>query len=172
MKKILYLLLTLSLFSCLSDDDFERNQAELEQQQREFNEQLEKDTKIIEDYIKENGLDSVMTTRQGLHYKIIKPGEGENAKPNDAVVVTYNGRFLDGTVFDKTEEDKPVEFNITQRLIFGFAQGLTLLKPGGKATLLIPSGLGYGRTGRANADPVVKPNTILLFDIELLEIIN
>ena len=165
-------MLTLSLFSCLSDDEFERNQAELEQQQREFNAQLEKDTKIIEDYVKEKGLDSVMKTSQGLQYIIIKPGEGENAKANDRVFVNYKGMLLDGTVFDETEEGKPADFNLTRNLIFGFAQGLTLLKPGGEATLFIPSGLAYGRAGRPNADPVIKPNAVLIFNIELLEIKN
>jgi FKBP-type peptidyl-prolyl cis-trans isomerase len=102
----------------------------------------------------------------GLYYQILKEGNGENVLATDTVIVYYKGSLLsDGSVFDQTKEDKPVTFPLS-RLIKGWAIGLSKCKEGGKIRLIIPSALGYSIRSRS---PAIPPNSILVFDIEVLK---
>ncbi|HEY8995252.1 MAG TPA: FKBP-type peptidyl-prolyl cis-trans isomerase [Lacunisphaera sp.] len=102
----------------------------------------------------------------GLGVKILVPGEGTPPTLSDRVRVHYTGRLANGTVFDDTrKKDKPAEFAVG-RLVRGFSDGLTYLKPGGHAILYIPPSLGYGSMQAGNIPPVSG----LIFDVELLAV--
>jgi len=108
----------------------------------------------------------VQTATSGLQYKIIRPGKGVAPKPADKVKVHYAGKLLDGSEFDSSyKRNAPATFGLTQ-VIKGWTEGLQLVKPGGKVQLFVPPELGYGATAR----PGIPANSVLIFDVELLEI--
>jgi peptidylprolyl isomerase len=109
-------------------------------------------------------------TESGLNYKITQENpSGKSPKSGDMVSVHYEGRLVDGTVFDSSyKRGNPIEFPLGQRrVIAGWDEGIALLKTGEKATLVIPSDLGYGPNG---AGGVIPPNATLVFDVELVDI--
>lgn len=115
------------------------------------------------EFLRDNaGRRGVQRTASGLQYKIHKEGVGSKVGPKDTVVVNYEGRFLDGKVFDKGEK---VSFE-ANRVIKGWTEGLSLLGEGGKAIFYIPSELAYGERGNRS----IGPNAVLIFDVEVLEI--
>ncbi len=104
-------------------------------------------------------------TASGLYYIIEKEGAGNSPNATSTVKVHYEGKFMDGKIFDSSiQRGQPIEFGLNQ-VIPGWTEGLQLLKPGGKAKLLIPPGLAYGEGGR----PGIPPSSWLLFDVELLD---
>ncbi len=110
-------------------------------------------------------------TATGLRYKITQTNaEGKPAKRGDNVQVHYTGTLLDGTKFDSSvERGQPISFAVgTGRVIPGWDEGIMLLKEGEKASLVIPSFLGYGKRGRGP----IPTNAILMFDIELVKVGN
>jgi len=110
----------------------------------------------------------VKTTASGLQYQIIKEGSGASPKPTDTVKVHYRGTLTDGTQFDSSyDRNEPAEFPLNG-VIKGWTEGLQLLKVGGKMKLFVPSDLAYGPQGR----PGIPPNSVLIFDIELLKIVT
>jgi FKBP-type peptidyl-prolyl cis-trans isomerase len=98
-------------------------------------------------------------------------GKGEVAKAGDKVRVHYTGTLTDGKEFDSSRKrNQPIEFVLGQgRVIKGWDQGVAGMKVGGKRKLTIPPGLGYGLRG---SPPVIPPNSTLLFDVELVEIVK
>lgn len=108
--------------------------------------------------------DGVVTTTSGLQYKVVKQGEGETAKKGDKITVTYKGTTIDGVTFD--ESKKPIEFPL-ENMIEGWIEGLQLMNEGSEYILYIPSKLAYGENG---ASQIVKPNSVLIFDVQLLKI--
>ncbi|RYM34623.1 peptidylprolyl isomerase [Brumimicrobium glaciale] len=125
--------------------------------------QFDKDTKEIEEYISNKKLDAVKTS-SGLYYVITDDGTGNHPVSNDNVTVRYKGYTTDGNVFDQSDEEG-ITFNL-QQVIKGWTEGIPYFKEGGKGVLLIPSKLGYGESGSGS----IKPNTVLVFDVDLLEI--
>jgi len=118
-------------------------------------------------FLAENAKKSdVQTTASGLQYKIIEPGEGPKPGPQDTVLVRYKGNLLSGDVFDEVwgEDSEPIRLTL-DRVIPGWTEGLQLLGKGGKATLYIPSALGYGESGTGG----IEPNSTLIFDVELVD---
>ena len=110
---------------------------------------------------------SAKTTASGLRYIIEKEGEGENPKATSSVTVHYTGYLLNGNKFDSSvDRGQPAVFGLNQ-VIPGWTEGLQLLKPGGKAKLIIPANLGYGANGYP---PVIPPNSWLVFDVELIKV--
>jgi FKBP-type peptidyl-prolyl cis-trans isomerase len=111
------------------------------------------------------------TTDSGLKYKINKPSDGANAKNGDKVRVHYAGKLTNGSEFDSSfKRNKPFEFIVGEgRVIKGWDEALKILKLGENATFVIPSNLGYGARG---AGGVIPPNATLVFEIELLEILD
>jgi peptidylprolyl isomerase len=108
-------------------------------------------------------------TASGLRFIELTPGSGENPKPGDIVSVHYTGTLTDGTKFDSSvDRGKPIEFRIGKgQVIPGWDEGIAMLKPGGKARLVIPPQLGYGERG-AGAD--IPPNATLIFEVELVSV--
>lgn len=148
----------------------------------EAEKRLADDVITIDAYLEKNGI-KADSTAEGLRYVISKPGEGPMPEKGQTVVVNYTGRLLDGTMFDSSiEEDakqggvyresrdynEPFEFPLGQgRVIKGWDLGIALLNKGAKAKLYIPSPLGYGPRGTG---AIIKPNSILVFEVELVDI--
>ncbi len=113
--------------------------------------------------------EGVKVLPSGLQYKVIKEGTGETPKAQDKVRTHYRGRLLDGTEFDSSYKDnKPIEF-LLSRVIKGWGEALQLMKVGSKWELYIPANLAYGERGKP---PVIPPNSTLIFEVELLDIVK
>ena len=111
--------------------------------------------------------EEVRTTESGLQFIVMEAGEGDNPVAADSVEVHYEGRLIDGSVFDSSfERGQTVTFGLTQ-VIPGWTEGLQLMKPGGKFKFIIPPELGYGEGG---AGQMIGPNATLVFDVELISI--
>jgi FKBP-type peptidyl-prolyl cis-trans isomerase len=129
--------------------------------------QREEDIAILDQYLSENSI-SAQSTESGLRYVIDVEGSGDHPVPGDNVKVHYTGALLDGTTFDSSVGKDPIEIVIGRgQVIPGWDEGILLLSPGGKGTLYIPSVLAYGERGYGAAIP---PNSILKFDVELVEV--
>ena len=119
-------------------------------------------------FLKENAAkDGVITTASGLQYKVLVKGEGEVPQKTDKVLVNYEGRLVDGTVFDASAKhgDKPASFRADQ-VIKGWTEALTMMPVGSKWQLYIPQELAYGERNMGN----IKPYSTLIFDVELVGI--
>ncbi|MFP4502978.1 MAG: FKBP-type peptidyl-prolyl cis-trans isomerase [Candidatus Hydrogenedentota bacterium] len=110
----------------------------------------------------------ITETDSGLQYRVVEEGEGATPEADDEVKVHYEGRFVDGEVFDSSyERGEPAVFNAS-RVISGWTEGLQLMKEGAKYRFWIPGDLAYGPSGRGG----IPPNATLVFDVELLEVMN
>ena len=111
--------------------------------------------------------EGVKVTKSGLQYKVVKTGEGASPKQTSKVTTHYEGRLLDGTVFDSSyKRGAPATFGVTQ-VIPGWTEALQLMKEGDQWELYIPSNLAYGERG-AGGD--IGPNSTLIFKIELIKV--
>ena len=114
--------------------------------------------------------EGVKVTPSGLQYKVLKEGNGEVPKASDEVEVIYEGRMLDGTVFDATSKHhgaKTDKFN-AGRLIKGWTEALTMMPVGSKWEIYIPQELAYGERGAGQ----IPPYSTLVFDLELVSIVK
>lgn len=103
----------------------------------------------------------------GVHYQIIKAGKGDSPAKDASVVVHYRGTKTDGTEFDSSHKrGEPATFPVN-RVIPGFSDALTHMKPGGHWKVVIPGKLAYGERGIPGK---IGPNETLIFDLQLLEI--
>ena len=121
-------------------------------------------------FLEENGKrPGVITTPSGLQYEVVSPGHGlRHPRPQDSVECHYEGRLLDGTVFDSSyRRHQTATFGVTQ-VIQGWVEALQLMTEGAKWKLYIPYNLAYGARGAGNDIP---PYAALVFDIELIKII-
>lgn len=106
-----------------------------------------------------------VTTKSGLHYVVVKPGDGKkHPKWGQAVTVHYTGSLMNGKIFDSSVNRGPVTFTIGE-VIEGWNEGLQLMSKGEKVTMIIPPELGYGTQGYPG---VIPPNSYLVFDVELI----
>jgi FKBP-type peptidyl-prolyl cis-trans isomerase len=137
------------------------NRAINENKARKAAENLEKTNQYLE---LARTAEGVVVTESGLHYMILSPGQGALVRPDDTVVLNYKGMFVDGKVFD---ENTGIEFQ-ADNVIEGMTEGLTKIAKGGKIRLFIPPHLAYGEKG---AGPI-GPNVLLIFEIEVLDIIS
>jgi FKBP-type peptidyl-prolyl cis-trans isomerase FkpA len=111
----------------------------------------------------------VVTTASGLQYMVLRQGSGERPNPSSKVRVNYEGKLLDGHVFDSSyERGEPVEFGLNQ-VIKGWSEGVSLMPVGSKYRFWIPSNLAYGPDGMPQGG--IGPDATLTFDVELLGIL-
>ncbi len=111
--------------------------------------------------------EGVTITESGLQYEIVTAGTGNSPKTTDTVTVHYKGTTIDGTVFDdSSKRGEPAVFGVTQ-VIPGWSEVLQLMKEGAKYKVVIPSSLAYGERG---VPPMIEPNSVLVFDVELVSI--
>lgn len=112
----------------------------------------------------------VISTRSGLQYQVLENGSGERPTASSRVKVNYQGSLLDGSVFDSSyQRGEPAVFGLNQ-VIAGWTEGLALMPVGAKYRFWIPGELAYGTRGAPGG--VIGPNATLVFDVELLEIVN
>ncbi len=115
----------------------------------------------VQAYVTSNGIAATQHC-SGLFYTIDLPGTGTTPTVCNTIVMNYEGRLTNGTVFDKTTTT-PLTITLSQ-LITGFKNGLPLIKAGGKITLYVPPSLGYGSSQAGS----IPPNSILIFSVQLL----
>lgn len=127
--------------------------------------EIAKENEIILAAIKEGKFDTTGSASM-VYYKILQEGTGKQVTLNDTLVVRYKGSLMNGFIFDETKKE-PATFPL-KRLIRGWQIGLPFCKQGGKIRLIIPSALAYSIRNLG----VIPPNSILIFDIEVLEIKN
>jgi FKBP-type peptidyl-prolyl cis-trans isomerase len=136
--------------------------------------QQKTDDQIISDYINKNHINATKTP-WGTYVSITTPGTGNNLTENDVAVVNYTGKTLKDTVFDSNTDKKfghpePYDVDMGQfGVIPGWIDGLKLMKKGSKGIIIIPSSLAYGKGG---SGPKVGPNEILVFDIDVADVIT
>ncbi|HBK28616.1 MAG TPA: peptidylprolyl isomerase [Parabacteroides sp.] len=133
-------------------------------------EKLEINKKAGEEFLNINkGRAGVVTLPSGLQYQVLKQGNGEKPKATDKVKCHYHGTLINGTVFDSSiERGTPAVFGVNQ-VIPGWQEALQLMPVGSKWRLFIPSNLAYGENG---AGEMIEPNSTLIFDVELLDIVK
>lgn len=120
--------------------------------------------KFLEENAKREG---VKTTESGLQYEVIKESDGAQPGPDDVVTVHYEGSLTDGTVFDSSiKRGTPIDLPVSG-VIPGWVEGLQLMHVGEKYKLYIPSELAYGEQ---SPSPLIPANSVLVFDLELLDI--
>lgn len=139
-----------------------------EQQQKEQEAKATENKEKEEAFLKENAAkDGVQTTESGLQYKVIEDGTGDSPSATDQVEVNYEGKLLDGTVFDSSyDRGEPATFGVNQ-VIPGWTEGLQLMKEGAKYEFYIPSELAYGQRG---SGAKIAPGSTLMFTVELIDV--
>ena len=111
----------------------------------------------------------VVELPSGLQYQVFKQGTGDKPKATDKIRCHYHGTLINGTVFDSSvDRGEPIEFGVNQ-VIPGWTEALQLMNVGSKWRLFIPSHLAYGERGAGQA---IEPNSTLIFDVELLDIVK
>ncbi len=118
---------------------------------------------LVENKKREN----VKTTASGLQYEIVEEGQGDSPKAADKVTVHYEGRLVDGEIFDSSfQRNEPASFPVNG-VIPGWTEALQLMKTGAKWRLFIPHHLAYGENGAGESIP---PFSALVFDVELISV--
>lgn len=137
-----------------------------ERQMKKYKSQIDANQKFFAENASKEG---VIATESGLQYKVITMGTGEKPGPESVVKVNYIGTTTDGNKFDSSYDRKePVKFRVNG-VIKGWQEGLQLMPVGSKFVFYIPYDLAYGERG---AGSIIKPFESLVFEVELLEIVN
>ena len=159
MKKILLLIAMVvgvfAITSCSNDDDNESTVS--------YEDNLKKGQEFLAENAKREG---VVTTKSGLQYEVIKEGDGKSPQATDTVKCHYEGRLIDGRIFDSSyNRGTPSVFTLDQ-VIKGWTEGLQLMKEGSKYRFYIPYNLAYG----SQKVSIILPYSALIFDVELIEV--
>jgi FKBP-type peptidyl-prolyl cis-trans isomerase FklB len=135
----------------------------------QLKETADKNKKDGEAFLAENKTKPGITVLpDGLQYKVITEGKGATPKPGEKVKCHYSGTLIDGTEFDSSyKRGTPAEFE-SDKVIAGWREALSLMKEGSKWQVFIPSDLAYGEPGR----PGIPPNSVLIFEMELISIVK
>lgn len=152
----------------LSQEELAKAMQNLQQTaQKKQAEASEENKKKGDEFLAKNKSNAnVKTTASGLQYSVEKEGTGKTPSDTDEVKVHYTGTLIDGTKFDSSvDRGQPAEFPVNG-VIKGWTEALKLMKEGSKYKLAIPSDLAYGPMAR----PGIPANSVLLFDVELLEV--
>ena len=137
-----------------------------QQKQKEQAQQAIADGKV---FLEENAKRPAVTqTKSGLQYEVLTEGTGRSPKATDTVRCHYEGRLLDGSVFDSSyQRGEPADFGLNQ-VIAGWTEGVQLMKEGAKYRFFIPYLLAYGERGAGSSIP---PYSTLVFDVELIKVL-
>ena len=137
-----------------------------QKKQKEEAQQAIADGKV---FLEENARRKGVTqTKSGLQYEVLTEGTGCSPKATDTVRCHYEGRLLDGSVFDSSyQRGEPADFGLNQ-VIAGWTEGVQLMKEGAKYRFFIPYLLGYGEHGAGSSIP---PYSTLIFDVELIKVL-
>jgi FKBP-type peptidyl-prolyl cis-trans isomerase len=127
------------------------------------------ETSKIDTYVNSNPNLSFVVKPSGLYYYEVQAGAGRAVVPGDTAYVKYTGKFLDGTVFDTNvgKVDSLIFPVAAGWMIYGFDEGISYMREGGKAILLVPSNLAYGSSGFYS----IPGYTPLLYDVELVKVV-
>ena len=137
-----------------------------EKAKKEGEENLKKADQFLDNNIRDNS--DIKETPTGLQYRVINEAQGEKPVQTDRVKVHYVGRLIDGSQFDSSiERGEPTEFGLNQ-VIKGWTEGLQLMSVGSKYEFFIHPNIAYGSRPR----PKIPANSVLIFEIELLDIIQ
>ena len=137
--------------------------AEMKAFEQKAKENIEAGAKFLAENGKKPG---VITTKSGLQYQVLKQGTGKRPTATSKVTVHYEGRLINGTVFDSSiDRGEPITFALNQ-VIAGWTEGVQLMQEGAKYRFAIPSNLAYGETGAGES---IEPDSSLIFDVELSE---
>jgi FKBP-type peptidyl-prolyl cis-trans isomerase FklB len=130
--------------------------------------QKDKNAELGKEFLEKNAQkSSVISLESGLQYEILETGNGEIPTINDTVKVIYEGTLLNKDVFDSTIDSGSIDLQVAQTIL-GWQEALQMMPVGSRWKLYIPHHLAYGEYG---AQPMIQPNTTLIFIIELLEIV-
>jgi FKBP-type peptidyl-prolyl cis-trans isomerase FkpA/FKBP-type peptidyl-prolyl cis-trans isomerase FklB len=154
----------------MKDEDIQKAMMKLQEMaMKKQAEEGEANKKKATEFLEKNkSAAGVKTTASGLQYQVIKEGDGPTPKKEDSVKCHYTGTLIDGTKFDSSvDRGQPAEFPVSG-VIPGWTEALQLMKVGSKYKLFIPPELAYGPAGR----PGIPPNSALVFEVELLEIVK
>lgn len=161
----------LELIGIMTQAEFDKKQQAKEAQRiaQEANKEQQEGANM-EKYLKENNINGQIQP-SGLVYVETQAGAGPKPAAGQKIKVHYTGKLLDGTKFDSSvDRGEPFEFTLGQgQVIQGWDEGIALMNEGGKATLIIPSKIGYGASGAGN---IIPPFATLVFDVELVEIVK
>lgn len=139
-----------------------------EAQMRKFSEAKVKNAEESQKFLDENAKkEGVQTTESGLQYRVLQEGNGISPKEDDFVMVHYRGTFTDGEEFDSSYSRGEPQRLQTDGVIKGWTEALQMMKKGSKWEIFVPPDLGYGRNGMP---PKIPPNSVLVFEIELLSV--
>ena len=172
MKKVLVMaiaaLLMTGMASCGGNNTSETTNTE--EATPEYGQQIKDNKTLGREFMEQNAKnDSVVQTKSGLQYMVIKEGNGIKPSATDTVTVHYTGTLIDGTVFDSSvERGEPASFPL-DKVIPGWTEGLQLMSEGSKYRLFIPSELAYGSKGSGDK---ILPNSTLIFDVELIKVVK
>lgn len=130
-------------------------------------EAADKNKKEGDDFLEKNkSAQGVTVTKSGLQYQVITEGTGKMPSKSDTVKCHYKGTLINGEQFDSSyDRGQPAEFPV-QGVIAGWSEALQMMKVGSKWKLFVPPDLGYGASGR----PGIPPNSVLVFEVELIGI--
>ncbi|MFP4063954.1 MAG: FKBP-type peptidyl-prolyl cis-trans isomerase [Bacteroidales bacterium] len=159
------------LLRAMNEEEFAEEQERLMEEQMEADmERADQEEGLRDAYLDEEGI-TVDPTPSGLYFVEEEPGDGPRVEEGQTVAVHYEGRLLDGTVFDSSyERDEPLEFVVGEgRVIEGWDEGVAMMREGGEARLIVPSSLAYGEMG---AGELIPPFSTLVFDVEVVEIVD
>lgn len=125
---------------------------------------------LAEQFLRDNAArEEVATTASGLQYEVLEAGSGNPPGPSSTVLTHYHGTFVDGTVFDSSvQRGEPARFGVHQ-VIPGWTEALQLMCPGASWRIVCPPALAYGDQGAGDSIP---PGTALVFEIQLLEVLD
>ena len=145
------------------------NQKVMEEQQRKMDEEAAKNAEEGAAFLAENAAkEGVTVTESGLQYEVLREGDGVRPTPDQSVSIHYRGTLIDGTQFDSSYDvGQPATFGVSG-VIQGFSEGLQLMSVGSHYRFYIPADIGYGMGGSGR----IGPNSTLIFEVEMLEIVQ
>lgn len=148
----------------LMEDFAQRMQEKLQEEQARA---AQENKKKSDQFLASNkGKEGVKTTSSGLQYKVVKQGSGPKPGMSDSVMINYRGMLTDNTVIDSTSAGEPASLSMDSA-IPGLAEGLQLMNQGSQFIFYVPPELAYGDQGFL---PTIPPNSVLIFEVELVEV--